>query len=304
MRKTFIKKLSELAEINKNIILLTGDLGYGVFDEFEKKYPDQYINCGVAEQNMIGVAAGMAYEGKKVFIYSIANFATFRCLEQVRNDICYHELPVTIVSIGAGFSYGNLGYSHYAIEDLTIMRSLPGLRILSPIDPISVSDSLELIMKDESPTYLRLGKDGEQNLNLDQKSEIEDLRIICPGENNLVLSTGSISLDVKIAIENINNKMNKKVSFATITQLKPLKLDLEFLSKFKKIITVEEHSLQGGFGSILNDFIIKNALNIQVLNLGIEDKLHKYIGSTEYMKKINKLDHESILKNILNFIEN
>lgn len=304
MRKTFIKKLSELAEINKNIILLTGDLGYGVFDEFEKKYPDQYINCGVAEQNMIGVAAGMAYEGKKVFIYSIANFATFRCLEQIRNDICYHELPVTIVSIGAGFSYGNLGYSHYAIEDLTIMRSLPGLRILSPIDPISVSDSLELIMKDESPTYLRLGKDGEQNLNLDQKSEIEDLRIICPGENNLVLSTGSISLDVKIAIENINNKMNKKVSFATITQLKPLKLDLEFLSKFKKIITVEEHSLQGGFGSILNDFIIKNALNIQVLNLGIEDKLHKYIGSTEYMKKINKLDHESILKNILNFIEN
>jgi transketolase len=152
MRNAFIQGLSKLAENDKNIMLLTGDLGYGIFEDFEKKFPNQFLNCGVAEQNMIGVAAGLASEGKRVFVYSIANFPTFRCLEQIRNDICYHGLPVTIVSIGSGFSYGTLGYSHYAIEDIAIMRCLPGLRIFSPVDPNSVIDSLNLTLQEFAPS--------------------------------------------------------------------------------------------------------------------------------------------------------
>lgn len=303
MRNTFVQKLIELAENQKNIMLLTGDLGYGVFDEFEKKFPNQFINCGVAEQNMIGVAAGLASEGKKVFVYSIANFSTFRCLEQIRNDICYHNFPVTIVSVGAGFSYGTLGYSHYAIEDISIIRSLPGMRILSPVDPSSVKKSLDLIVNSASPTYLRLGKNGELNLKVTSENDIENLNVNILGKYNLIISTGSISSEVEKAVNFILNQKDESICFATLNQLKPLNLNLIFLNKFKKIITIEEHTLSGGFGSIINDFIIKNELNINVLNIGIEEKVHHLIGSMEYMRKINGLDLESLIEKIINFIK-
>jgi transketolase len=303
MRNTFVQKLIELAENQKNIMLLTGDLGYGVFDEFEKKFPNQFINCGVAEQNMIGVAAGLASEGKKVFVYSIANFSTFRCLEQIRNDICYHNFPVTIVSVGAGFSYGTLGYSHYAIEDISIIRSLPGMRILSPVDPSSVKKSLDLIVNSASPTYLRLGKNEELNLKVTPENDIENLNVNILGKDNLIISTGSISSEVEKAVNLILNQKDEGICFATLNQLKPLNLNLIFLNKFKKIITIEEHTLSGGFGSIINDFIIKNELNIKVLNIGIEEKLHHLIGSMEYMRKINGLDLESLIEKIINFIK-
>ena len=132
MRDFFIEELTKHATANPNIMLITGDLGFGVFDEFSRDLPAQFINAGVAEQNMTMVAAGMAIEGKKIFTYSIGNFPTLRCLEQIRNDVCYHDLDVCIVSIGGGFSYGQLGMSHHAIEDLSIMRAIPNLRIFVP----------------------------------------------------------------------------------------------------------------------------------------------------------------------------
>jgi transketolase len=304
MRNAFVDQLCEIASQNSDLMLLTGDLGYNVFEKFEERFPKQYINCGVAEQNMVGLAAGLASEQKKVFVYSIANFSTFRCLEQIRNDICYHKFPVTVVSVGTGFSYGTLGYTHYAVEDITVMRSLPGMRILSPADPNDVVASMRLIMSSPSPTYLRLGKTGEANISKLPSKDIDKLNIVFEGVDNLIITTGSISSEVKQAADALNKYDQVSICFGILTQLKPLKLDLGFIKKFKKIITIEEHTLLGGLGSIINDFVLSNSLDARVLNIGLEDIIHDKIGSTEYMRKSNNISKVDLIDRILNFIVN
>ena len=158
MRDQFIKTLLGEVEKNPNIILITGDLGFGVLNEFIKKYPNNFINAGVAEQNMTGIAAGLALEGKKVFTYSIANFPTMRCFEQIRNDVCYHNLDVNIISIGGGFSYGSLGMSHHATEDIAVMRTLPNLDVLSPSGLWEVEQATKFLTRSNGPGFLRLDR--------------------------------------------------------------------------------------------------------------------------------------------------
>ena len=160
MRNTFAKVLLEEAKKNKKLIFLTGDLGFSVFEDFQKECPDQYINAGVAEQNMTGVAAGLAMEGMLPVIYSIVPFVTMRNFEQIRNDICYQNLNVKIVAVGAGFSYGPYGHTHHGLEDIGIMRTLPGLTILCPGDPVEAKLATRAMLKFTGPTYLRLGKGG------------------------------------------------------------------------------------------------------------------------------------------------
>jgi transketolase len=304
LRNTFIEKLTNLAELDSSIMFLTGDLGFGVVENFERKFPKQFLNCGVAEQNMIGMAAGLASEGKKVFVYSIANFPTFRCLEQIRNDICYHEFPVTIVSVGSGFSYGTLGYTHQAIEDIAIMRSLPGLRLLSPSDPQEVKQCVDLTLSKPNPTYLRLGKNGEPNLLTNRIRNIEKLNFFNERRKSLIVSTGTISEESKLATEKLNSEVENSFCFATITQLKPLKIVKEDLQEFENIVTIEEHSLAGGLGSIINDFIISNNLKMNVLNIGIPDKVQHLIGSTHYLRKHYGLDRQGLFIKIKNFVKN
>ena len=158
MRTAFARNLLEIAKVDSSVILLTGDLGYGVLDDFSSQLPDQFINAGISEQSMMSMAAGFASKGFRPFVYSIANFPTFRCLEQIRNDVCYMGNPVTIVSVGAGLGYGNLGYSHHAIEDIAIIRSLSEMQIYSPCDSNEVGYVLEKIMNENKPSYLRFGK--------------------------------------------------------------------------------------------------------------------------------------------------
>src|SRR3989338_8112014 len=158
MRTAFIQTLTEVARKNSNVMLLTGDLGYSVFESFAAEMPSQFLNCGVAEQNMMGVAAGLAKAGKKPFVYSIIPFVTLRCLEQIRNDFCYHLLGVTIVGVGAGYSYGALGATHHAIEDLAITRAIPDLTVVAPGDPMEVSAAVYALASHPKPAYLRLGK--------------------------------------------------------------------------------------------------------------------------------------------------
>jgi transketolase len=304
MRNTFIEKLTNLAESDPNIMFLTGDLGFGVVENFESKFPKQFLNCGVAEQNMIGMAAGLASEGKKVFVYSIANFPTFRCLEQIRNDVCYHELPVTIVAIGSGFSYGSLGYTHQALEDISIMRSLPGLRILSPSDPIEVEECLDLIISDPKPTYLRLGKNGEHNLDSAMERNIEKLNFYNKNKKCLVLTTGSISEECENAVKKLNYEIENVFCFATLTQLKPLTIKYEEIQNFRFIVTVEEHSVVGGLGSIINDFVISKNLKLNVLNIGCPDKIMHTIGSTNYLRSLYGLNSQSLFNRIRDFVKN
>ena len=191
MRDAFLRSLITLAETDDRVALLTGDLGFGVVEKFGTKFPDRFWNCGVAEQSMIGIAAGLAKSGMLPFVYSIANFPTFRCLEQIRNDICYHNLPVTIVSVGAGLGYGTLGYTHHGIEDIAALRSLPNISIYSPSDPIDVTNILTRISQNPAPTYFRLGKNGEPEITEVTKNAIPgSVRELTSGSNLTILATG------------------------------------------------------------------------------------------------------------------
>ena len=191
MRNAFINYLTEEAAHNKDLILITGDLGFGVFDEFKEKYPDQFINAGISEQNMTSMACGLALEGCKVFTYSIGNFATLRCLEQIRNDVCYHDADVTIVTVGAGFSYGQLGISHFATEDISILRAIPNLSILSPCDPWETKSLLSQINSMSGPKYLRIDKSNSETKPSDLRFGIP--RECKPGNDALIFATGVIT---------------------------------------------------------------------------------------------------------------
>jgi transketolase len=184
------------------------------------------------------------------------------------------------------------------------MRSLPGMRILSPADPNDVVASMKLIMSSPSPTYLRIGKTGEANISQLPSKDIDKLNVVFNGENNLIITTGSISSEVKQAAEELNKDYKGLICFATLTQLKPLKLELNFIKKFKKIITIEEHTLLGGLGSIINDFVLSNNLNARVLNIGLEDIIHDKIGSTEYMRQLNNISKSDLFDRIHHFIVN
>ena len=285
MRKIFINKLVKEASKNKKIILIVGDLGYGIIEPFKKKFPDRFFNTGVAEQGMAGLAAGLALKGFHVFIYSIANFPTFRCAEQIRNDIDYHNLPVTIVSVGSGLGYGNLGYSHHAIQDYALLRSFPNTIIASPSNNQEVEGSIDYLLKNPQPSYLRLDK----SLELNSKKKISK---IYPGKwiyynnksNNkkLILSTGSVFKNCEKLF-----KQNKRQDWATlpIWGMKYKDQQANNLKKYKQIVTVENHLQDGGFGSWLSESIIKKNDNIstKITSKFLDKKVIGKVGSEKYL---------------------
>ena len=175
MRNNLIKVICDEADNNRDVMIVTADLGYNVLNPFYEKFPNQYVNVGIAEQNMPSIAAGLALEGKKVFTYSIGSFSTLRCLEQIRNDICYHNADVKVVALAAGFAYGALGMSHHATEDLAAMKSLPNMTVFSPCDPIETRAVTRAAINLNTPCYIRLGRGGEPNIhnNLDDEFSFE-----------------------------------------------------------------------------------------------------------------------------------
>ena len=223
MRTAFIKTLTELAGEDKNIYLLTGDLGFSVFEAFARKFPGQYINCGVAEQNMMGVAAGLALSGKKVVVYSIIPFVTMRCFEQIRNDVCLQNLDVKIVGVGGGLSYGASGATHHAVEDLAIMRALPNITILCPADPIEAELAVRAMFKIKGPVYLRLGKGREENIHLKSfKFQIGKANLIKRGKDITVIGIGSILKNAILAAEMLEKKYKNSIRIISMPALKKL----------------------------------------------------------------------------------
>jgi len=295
MRKAFINELIKQARINKNIYLLVADVGYNLVEPFQQEFPDRFVNVGIAEQAMIGIASGLALKGKQVFCYSLGNFPTLRCLEQIRNDVCYHNLPVIIVNAGAGLYYGALGSSHHATEDIAVMRALPNMTVISPCDSIETVTYTEELCMLKTPSYLRLsGNESE-----DYTSKVSILNI----DKVSIFATGSIVGEALKA----SKILGDKYPVISVSRIKPL-MDREFFHNLvrkycKTIFTVEEHNLSGGLGSAILEAISDMGLNTRVVRIGLQDKFCKEVGSQEYLRKINGLDAESIankIKGVLN----
>ena len=302
MRNAFIEELTLLADKNDKIFLIVGDLGFGVIENFEKRFPNQFLNAGVAEQNMMGMAAGLASAGFHVFVYSIGNFPTFRCLEQIRNDVCYQELNVTIVSIGAGLSYGTLGYSHHTIDDIGVMNSLPGITIYSPADSIETRLALDLSLSIKTPKYFRLGKSGEPYIFSSTKSNFPDWTPLADGERLLLLTTGAVTGEALKAVE-ILRASGISISLCAIPVLKPFQFNKTYVQNFKHILVVEEHSVSGGLGSIVSEQIALNGISTNLAKLGIPDVVHHEIGSQEFLRSIFGISAEGIVDKVKQMLD-
>jgi transketolase len=285
MRNAFIEELINAAELNEKICLIVGDLGYGVVEPFAKRFPNRFFNAGVAEQNMMGLSAGIASEGFHVFVYSIANFPTFRCAEQIRNDVDYHNLPVTIVAVGGGLAYGKLGYSHHAIQDYALLRVMPNILIASPGDPLETKACMKYLIDNPQPSYLRLGKAGEPNVH-------NEIPTISPGEwvninvadQNAVtfLTTGST---LNFANQLLQKKMSKKeytLKSLPLWGMKHKYLQDKLVEKCTKIITIEDHLKDGGFGSWLLESVSHKTDLLSKINIhGLDSSICGLVGDQE-----------------------
>ncbi len=299
MRNTFINKILQECEKKDNIFIISGDAGYGVFDDFQKKYPNRFLNLGVAEQNMISFAAGMALSGFKVIVYNIIPFVLYRCYEQVRNDICYQNLPVVLVGIGSGVTYSPQGMTHYSVEDIGLCQTLPNLEVFSPIDPIEAKLCAEYSLTTDNPIYVRLAKRGEPIIHKSVNFDINNPKVIFEGKDVAIIFHGSISVEVIDAV-NILNRKNIFPKVISCCKLQKINIDTlnDNLSDIKKIIVVEEHYKNCGLGDILK----KELKNIEIFTLGIKYRFIHEIYKNKSMRKFFGIDSETIADYVENLI--
>lgn len=299
MRNTFVNELIQLASADERVWLLTGDLGFGVLEPFAQQFPERFVNVGVAEQNMTGIAAGLALDNRVVFTYSIANFSTLRCLEQIRNDVCYHNLNVRVVSVGAGLAYGSHGYTHFAVEDLAIMRALPNLSILSPADPSEARRVANLAVRHSGPMYIRLGKNGEPALHKDVASfGLGQLIELLPAGDVTLIATGSIAFHAFQAANTLQNE-GLSVGMYSCPSIHPF--DHESLARICRrsrwVISVEEHAPVGGLTSLIADQIAQHKGPSTLVPFTLPRNISG-VGSQEYFLKQFELDAEGIVRRV------
>jgi transketolase len=305
MRNAFVQTLFELAKQDPRIVLITGDLGFSVIEPFMEQLPLQFVNAGVAEQNMTGMAVGMALSGKVVFTYSIANFPTLRCLEHIRNDVCYHNASVRIVAIGGGFAYGSMGVTHHATEDLAVMRALPGLMVVAPGDPVETRLATRALVSHSGPCYLRLGKAGEPQVH---EGEI-DFRLgkaiqLIEGHDLTLISTGGMLRTTVNAAKHLRSN-GVKARVLSMHTLKPLDQEavLAAASETGAIITIEEHSIIGGLGSAVAEVLAESSQErVPFKRVGIPPVFSPYIGSQEYLQKQHGLTEEGISSSVADLL--
>jgi transketolase len=297
MRTAFIDQLIKDAKINDKIFLLVGDLGFSVVEPFAELFPDRFLNVGIAEQNMAGIAAGLAMEGFCVFIYSIGNFPTLRCMEQIRYDICYHNLNVKIVAVGGGYAYGPLGPSHHATEEIGMLRTIPNLIVCAPGDPVETKAITAFCSRTDKPCYIRVGKAGEPYVHSRQTVLHFSLGNILQIRKNGDVAVFVMGAMLKYVTDFIDqNKIESSIySFPFIKPINKTQL-LKVLKSYKKIITIEEHQASGGFGSaileLMNDLFEEGKLLSLPLikRIAIHDKFYSVAGSQDYLRKLAKIE--------------
>lgn len=304
MRNTFASTLSMLAQTDQRIVLLSGDIGNKLFDSFKEACPGRFFNCGVAEANMTSMAAGMALCGMRPVTYTIASFVTLRCLEQIRIDVCYHNLPVIIVGVGAGLSYAELGATHHSCEDIAMMRALPNMTVICPGDAVEVKLALTAACRHDGPVYIRLGKKGEPRIHA-QEPDFQIGRGIvvrAGGPEVSLISTGNI-LPVALAAADILASYGIHAHVVSMHTVKPLdEVLLERLfSECKLIVTIEEHSLIGGLGGSVAEWLSDHtSINAELLRFGVKDAFLHRAGKQGSARQLAGLDQESIAQAILN----
>ena len=290
MRSAFIDELAAQAALDSRIALVVGDLGFSVVEPFADRFPDRFVNSGVAEQNMMGLAAGMASEGYHPFVYSIANFPVFRCAEQIRNDVEYHDLPVTIVAVGGGLAYGNLGYSHHAVQDYGFMRMLPSMLIAAPGDPMEVRACVRYLARHPQPSYLRLGKAGEACLHGDVPEVTPGrwIKIVGSDGTNTFLTTGAT---LPLAREWLDHQDYQGWALHSLPLwgMRTKALQAAQAVAWKRVISVEDHLQDAGFGSWLLESCLPLAGRPAIEIRGLSSEIFGKVGTQSRLNALGGL---------------
>ena len=302
MRNSLRDALLEIKQKDDGLYLIVGDIGFGVFEEFEEKYKDDYLNIGICEANMIGVSAGMAMTGFTPIVYTIVPFLTMRCFEQIRVDIAMHNQKVILIGVGGGLAYGNLGPTHHSFEDITLMSMLPKLNVYSPSQPSEGKECLDMALSYDGPSYIRLGKNGEPDLSKYLLSEKGGTKTYCNNSEKcdaLLFTHGAITFEC-IKAANELAELGIKISVCSILQVKPIpKYAKEIWSKQNFIFSVEEHSTYHSVGSSILKEISIDSFNGKFKTFGIEDKFTEVVGSRDFLLQYHQIDSKSLVDRIL-----
>jgi transketolase len=298
MRHAFVRRLTEVAATNPDIILVTGDLGFGVLTKFAERFPGQFLNAGVAEQNMTGLATGLALNGKTIFTYSIANFPTLRCLEQFRHAVCYHIANVKVVAVGGGFSYGALGISHHATEDIAILRALPEITVIAPGDPWEAAEATAALAQIPGPAYLRLDKSAAPDTHTpDEQFAIGRARVIRNGNDVTLIATGGI---LEVALNAAQRLATEKIECRVVSMHTIKPIDRHAIcaacEETAGIITLEEHTIYGGLGSAVAEVCMDEGLRPRVFRrLGLRAGFSSIVGDQHYLRSIYGIDEDAVI---------
>jgi len=302
MRFAAIEAIYEAALKNQNIYFITGDLGHAYEEEFKQNLSKQYLNTGLSEQNMIGVAAGLALTGKKVFAYSIVPFVTMRGYEQIKTDICYQNLDVNLIGIGGGFAYGKFGNTHCSIEDIAVMRVLPNMKVLCPANPKDTKDLTRQIIERSGPSYIRIGRGKEPLPTTPFKVSFGKGHIVRKGTDISIFSCGTALIEAEKAAETLERR-GISVEVVHMHTVKPLdeKLIVEKVKKRKAIFTVEDHNIMGGLGGAVAEIISEHSTKkIVFKRFGVKDKYMKFIGDEDFMRNMHGYSAAKISRYIFN----
>lgn len=306
MRQAFLKTLIECLALDPTILLLTADTGFHVFDDFQRDFPDHYLNVGISEGAMVSMASGLALAGRKVLVYAIASFATLRCLEQIRVDLCYQKLPVVVVGVGAGLTYGPAGPTHHLIEDIGVLNCLPNMTIFCPADTFETEAALRASLTLPGPSYLRLGKSGEPAVHDGQLDfQVGRGLSLQTGFDLAILATGNmVTAAVEVATR-LAKQHGVSAELVSMPTVKPIDRDLivSLAKRFPLLVTMEEHNLLGGFGSIVADTMMAAGCGAtRLVKFGIPDVYSDSAGSQDYLRERYGLAPEGLVSRILEML--